>query len=326
MSLKPIKLWRNTPPLIGGQSPSDTVAHLFPSGRQALTEAVRILGGSRKTYWGIPEYSSSCVISAISRFTNPVPYRAASERIPLSGILIYDQWGWQKPASYRTDILQRFPNARLIWDRVDTLCPSLSDYLTETSDCQVLSLSKTLGTLGGGMLSQLAKWYKPPVPPESASTLSSQLNRLLSSPSLGTSDQETLRIVFKEHLLQRPEPLLQWCQTNSLETALRSEWQHRKQAVTLLASSPAIEAYPEWMRTAAQGPALPGIFPIFSPSIGEAQRGAIAIQNSYNVEAVAYHFNVSIDFTDPAWQPCIAIPVHGEMPLDLLDQILSRSE
>jgi hypothetical protein len=125
--------WRKTPVSLAGTGPYR--GRVFPSGRQALTEAVRRLGLGRADRVALPEWSSHCVISAVGLVATPVPMREAKDP---AAVLIYDQWGWPRV---------RWPNARIIHDCVDTASLAFSD-----ADAQVWSLSKVLGLSGGGLL------------------------------------------------------------------------------------------------------------------------------------------------------------------------------
>ncbi len=130
--------WRSRPVALSGLGRHR--GRVFPSGRQALTEAVRQLGLGRADRVAIPEWSSHCPISAIGMVATPVPVREAQQP---AAVLVYEQWGWRQIGRIR----ERWPKARIIHDCVDSCSLEFSD-----ADAQVWSLSKTLGLAGGGLL------------------------------------------------------------------------------------------------------------------------------------------------------------------------------
>src|SRR5881394_303531 len=91
-----IPLWRNVPPEGCPTAAMRLGANfVFPSGRQALAFAVRRVGLDRRDRIALPEWSSHCVISAVSWHATPVPMREVLEfGIPVQAVLVYEQWGW----------------------------------------------------------------------------------------------------------------------------------------------------------------------------------------------------------------------------------------
>src|ERR1700733_6262368 len=96
-SLSQVELWRTTPPAhpVGGECSAFAAKHVFPSGRQALSQALLMAGLNRPKRVACPEWSSQCVLSAVSRHATPIPMaEVVRHDLPVDAILLYEQWGW----------------------------------------------------------------------------------------------------------------------------------------------------------------------------------------------------------------------------------------
>ena len=107
----------------------------------------------------IPEWSSHCVVSAVSKVATPIPMREVIEyNLKVDAVLIYDQWGWPVFENGYEHLKEIFAKKILIHDRVDSTNISwLLDnskikekYAGFESVYEVFSLSKTLGLSSGG--------------------------------------------------------------------------------------------------------------------------------------------------------------------------------
>src|SRR5271167_4505458 len=150
-----IGLWRNAPPTRGSNSGERfPVEFIFPSGRQALSHALSQSGMSRAKRVACPEWSSHCVLSAVSRYATPLPMKEVLHAgLAVDDVLLYEQWGWPLRTDVWEHLAERFPRVPLIWDRVDS-----ADWLVRDAPpaneviADIVSLSKLLGFSGGGIL------------------------------------------------------------------------------------------------------------------------------------------------------------------------------
>ena len=107
------------------------------SGRVALYMAISELNLSRSENVQLFPYASHCVISAVARLTNPVPYHFDTEHQ-----LVYHQWGLDAE-------VEKIP---VIEDSVDSLYEKGTPLFSAGSDFEIWSLSKILGSTSGGIL------------------------------------------------------------------------------------------------------------------------------------------------------------------------------
>lgn len=107
------------------------------SGRVALYMAISELNLSRNQNIQLFPYASHCVISAVARLTNPVPYHFDTEHQ-----LVYHQWGIETEVE-KTPIIE---------DSVDSLYEKGTSLFNAGADFEIWSLSKILGTTSGGIL------------------------------------------------------------------------------------------------------------------------------------------------------------------------------
>lgn len=110
---------------------------LCSSGRVALYIAINELNLSRNENIQLFPYASHCVISAVARLTNPVPYHYNTAHR-----LVYHQWG----------ITTKAETIPIIEDSVDSLYEKGTPLFSAGADFEIWSLSKILGTTSGGIL------------------------------------------------------------------------------------------------------------------------------------------------------------------------------
>lgn len=306
-----IELWRNTPTAAKGTTPAPLFDHIFASGRQALTQALRNAGANRSSLWGIHDYASACVITAVAKAATNLPFTTNAS---LNGILIYSQWGWEKSEQARAEV--RKLGIPILWDRVDTLCKSLKEYerfdLRE-NESQIVSLSKTVGLFSGGLLwSSKTGLNKPSkVTPEG---VQKKMNDTLENTPF-------LKNLFKDEIPFLASLTEKWLKENSLESALETEFSARMKNLSALKERHTI--LPQWMQSQIESAqAMPGIFPLFSKDIESARNSASEILKKTGIAATAYHFDISDSWLNPKWVPCTAIPLHGEVNADQIKEIL----
>src|ERR1700732_2038216 len=91
------ELWRTgaTPQALRSQCKPLRLQYLFPSGRQALTHSLAQAGLTRNSRVAFPEWSSHCVLSALSKCATPIPMtEVVKHRMKVDAVMIYEQWGW----------------------------------------------------------------------------------------------------------------------------------------------------------------------------------------------------------------------------------------
>ena len=124
-----------------------TLKEMFPSGfpvvcssgRVALQIALTEKKLKRSDSINLFPYASHCVISAVSRVTNPTPFLYSNDSNPN---LVYHQWGY--------DSVEQ--NKVLIEDSVDSLYEKNTPLFYSKSDYEIWSLNKILGTTSGAIL------------------------------------------------------------------------------------------------------------------------------------------------------------------------------
>lgn len=117
---------------------------ILSSGRAALVWALRLAGLTRPATVSLFPFASHCVIDAVGRIATP---ESASENS--AATVHYHQWGYPRA------VLNG--GGELIEDSVDSLYVPGAQLLTEGGRFEIWSLSKILGTIGGGVL-----WCKDP--------------------------------------------------------------------------------------------------------------------------------------------------------------------
>ncbi len=294
-------LWRESSRLVSGQ-PAPKNNQIFPSGRQAIGRALQEFGLGRSCRVAIPEFSSACVISAIGRYSTPLPMREVIEyQIPVDAVLAYEQWGWP----FRNDELSRLRQGypKIILDCVDS--PDAvyrHDEILETSDINVvISLSKCLGLPGGGLLKGGKGWFE-------ASLDGAIIDLDMSNPLV--VDYTKSHLASTEYLT----PLLDnhnILMSLSLESGLRAD------NLTCLLNSSLSDCWPNWMRDAVTKKCAAGIAPLLRGiSAEKLQLIADDVMRQFGICTQVYNFNWSGSPLLTEYEPCLAFPTHGEISLD----------
>ena len=110
------------------------------SGRIGLVLALEALGVRRADLIRLFPFASHCVIESVGRVGSPIsgdattlsPYR-----------IVYHQWGY---------VQERSLSGKIIEDAVDTFCLPGAPLFPSGGEFEVWSLSKLLGSLGGGVI------------------------------------------------------------------------------------------------------------------------------------------------------------------------------
>jgi len=303
-----VGLWRDHPRVCSVRS-GLAPEFVFPSARQAITAALRLAGFSRAHRVAVPEWSSHCVLSAVGWCATPLPMKEVfSASIPVDGLLIYEQWGWPLVPHAYASIEQHFTGRFIVWDRVDSgHCMQPLPYGFDSSAAQVISFSKLLGYSGGGLLRHQDSYV--PVPPREISDFTRALLRLPAECRSSFEYKEAFKN-FGEVL--HPDAASEVRQ-NDIFTAIESERRDRISRVQELLDSLLTSDWPQWMRDAVTSGCGPGIAPVLRGASKQVMQACIAALEELGIGAAVYHFNWSGDPLRPAYEPCLAVPVHGQV-------------
>lgn len=307
-----IELWRTAPPNLqsSGHGELFPLEFIFPSGRVAIGRALSQAGLTRAKRVACPEWSSHCLLSAVSRFATPVPmFEVLQAKLAVDAVLIYEQWGWPTPKHVWNLIKQRFPGAWLIWDRVDS-----ADFLVRTDwpaseiVADFTSLSKLLGLPGGGIL-RVNRVYAT----YASQTVSNLTLRLLQLDQNLRSCSD-YKEYFKNHEQALHPDALGWLQENSIAEALAEESVSRQHNLRLLLKTNLTAGWEPWMRQAVEDGASPGIAPLLRGATDSViEKAALRLMSRHHIEGTNYHFNWTGDLLAPRYEPCLAFPVHGQV-------------
>ena len=325
-----IGLWPRHPFEYSGTTPDDFMGLVFPSGRQAVTHAIGALGGRRDCMVAVPEYSGHCLLTAVAKLATPAPITLATKSPnAVDIVLLYCQWGWEKPAAALTEVADHFPRAGLVVDRVDSLAHSLDAMPWESADreaVQVFSLSKTLGLAGGGCVFHRGTW----VPHEGAAAPGDQeLGASLAAMAQETLDpsvRASARVWGMADVPVLAPELQKWLADHDLVATIRHAADARVVRRQVIGDRLDEMRWEPWME-AQFSPGtdrVPGLAPLFIKSSEGAGPLKDAIETEVGVEIGLYHFDRSPSYLIPEWMPCLAVPLHGQVPVAKLERILQR--
>ena len=323
-----IGLWPFVPFAYPGTTSDAVKTLIFPSGRQAVTHALEMLGSRREWLVALPEYSGHCLVSAVAKSATPTPITLAIERpAAIDVMLLYCQWGWEKPTAALLEVSDFFPKAHLLLDRVDSLADSL--YAMPWEDAgrdavQIFSLSKTLGLAGGGLLFHRGTWVAHTSAPTAGCE---QLAAILADLGAETGDDEirsTVKVWSMADVSTLSLPLRRWLDENDLEAAIRQAAEARSARRQLVVDHLDEMGWPSWMaeQLMVEESRIPGLAPLFINSIADADALKTAVEVEVGIEVELYHFDRSVSYLRPDWAPCLAVPLHGNVSLDKLERII----
>lgn len=296
-----IGLWRTHPRTATGSN-RVPMERVFPSARQALTAGLRALGLARADRVALPEWSSQCVITAIGLAATPLPIAealAAGRRI--AAVLLYEQWGWPLAGGAVQRARQRFPGARVVLDAVDS---ATLDQPCHDGELSVHSLFKVLGLPGGGVAGLGDGRFVDFQPVLDDAALAAHL--------LAHPDRAAAGDLLKSFVRWMPEDIAGAVTGIDLAAAYAAERAARAGNLTVVADSPGATGWGEWMRAGLAG--SPGIAPLLRNRSTETMRAAAAVlADRHGIATAVYHFDFAGDPLAPAYEPCLAFPVHGEL-------------
>jgi len=309
-----VTLWPSRPTVdVGGRTPDHVMRSLFPSGRQAIVGLLHHLEYTRASFVAIPEWSSSCVISGIGVVATPVPLAVLGEDFGrVNAVLCYEQWGWPFDIEGINDLARKFPDTKILIDGVDT--PMLRSAGTYDGAIvsiagSVISLSKTLGLVAGGLAMSAGTFL--PHNGSDHTVLIERLSDLAHDPVVSQILKSFVETVHPE--------VLAYLATNDLDTALRAEREARGARLRVLRSAELTKSWPHWMQRAVERGCCPTVAPLF---IGCSHLQLETLQEKalrqYGLETAVYHFNTLNRLQERAYKKCLAIPVHGGVPVERL--------
>jgi hypothetical protein len=291
---------------------------IHPSARQAIDTAIVHLGLGRRSFVGVHDFASHCVLDFVSRHATPVPLRFLPPE-HAAAVLLYDQWGWERPKSASRAVRERFPEVTILWDRVDSLPESLEDaarWGEADAQVQIFSLSKTLGAAGGGLAWIAGTGWLPAPAPEDTALVSAVAE--LMDVGEGARSAQLLDGFLRNECDAPSVALARWLDSVDLASAVEFEHAERKHRLEFFARH---NDLPAWMHDAMQRSTAPGLAPVRVESPVESAR---AIDAEYGIEVAVYHFDFSGSYMDPRWEAVLAVPLHSEVPLEVFERLIAN--
>ena len=318
-----IPLWRNKPPepkLLGGLEKNEdsslsnkiTISKIFPSGRQAISKCLMDRGISRSDLVALPEWSGYCLISSVARVATPVPLKEViKNEIDCAAIIIYEQWGWEFSSSALQSFINHFKGKILILDRVDSV--KLYDINKNKFTFQIWSLSKTLGFNGGGIALNCSKEFLSFLNTKPEETI--MIDKILKVSTIDSNIKNYLNKAYGSH---REEDLINFINSQLIDNCFLLESEERKKRSKIL-----LENFPDdALESNIKNGSAPGIFPLALNKSKSFRENVLHNCLSLNIEAKPYHFNYSMNPIKPEYIPCVAVPVHSGVPINLLKKLL----
>ncbi len=291
-------------------------AFVFPSGRQALTAIIQQFSLTRSDRIALPEWSSQCVIAAVSNATS-IPFAEVMKyNIPVSALLFYEQWGWSYLPQNIDIICKAFPQQKLIFDCVDSADIVARDFFRPTNQeniAVVFSLSKLLGLAGGGIayigdanINDAADVLKKP--------LSTQLSGLFweKNSQLAQDNKAYFLHLHKSFVPCKHGDLLAWLQQYDWRQALIEEQALRRANLEHIVNHPLSDHWPGWMKETYDLGAAPGMVPLFHHlDKSRMLRSKAFLQNEFSLHSYILNFNFSANPLQHDYRACLCLPVHG---------------
>lgn len=306
---QPVGLWNENPPFCPGRTSRTDIKRIFPSGRQAISQGLKLAGLRRSSRVAFPEWSSHCVISAIGQVATPVPIKEALKNgEKVDAVLFYEQWGWPLAPESKTEIQRRFKKAIIILDRVDSADIDNKNRMKifpRNRQMDIVSLSKILGLPGGGFLKINGRYLD---------FLINETDKKLGKIFFNKEENKILSDIAKSYIRLLPPELEFWLAKNNLHQALREEGHQRRENLKKLLGTPLVKSWPKWMFSAIERGAAPGIAPLFKgKKEKEMEKIKKQLKDKFNLACEIYHFNWSGNPLEGDYKKCLAFPIHGSV-------------
>ena len=276
---------------------------VFPSGRAAIRQVLQLAHLVPDAAIAVAGHGSECLARVVRGFGCPVDI--GERGTSLAAAVVYEQWGWPL-----TDAAWH----ELPADSAGASCWSIglipADFFSQRhgpAECvEVLSLSKLLGLEGGGLARTNGcsiKFHAQPT---------SDVVRRLSGRPLSALSHGGYREVFKDGRHAVHPAALAWLQHNCVTCAAEAERAARQRHLQLLLDGGLAAGWPAWMVDAITA----GAGPVWAPVLRgqDAARRWLAMRmldQRYGVVSASRLFNWSGDPLRPAYEMCLALPVHG---------------
>jgi hypothetical protein len=213
----------------------------------------------------------------------------------VDALLVHEPWGWPvhvEGMARKTVILDRVDSADFFLRQIDH--PDVTE---------VVSLSKTLGLLGGGLARRDGDFLEFRAQP-----LSQAMPELLER--AGPQHAE----LFKNSDQAVHPAVTQWTREHCLRDAVEEERLRRQANVRVLVQSALAKDWPAWMHRAIDAGAGPGLAPILRHHSGDQRTSAMRrLAEDFGVASTISVFNWSGDPLEPGYGACLLVPLHGEM-------------
>lgn len=297
----------------------------FPSARQALTEALIKANIKRSDRIAVPEWVTNCVISAISKVAMTIPIREVVEySIPVTAILLYEQWGWTYLPEVKEEILEKVKAKVYILDRVDSADignkNSISFY-PEFNEIDLRSFSKVIGLKGGGLVQYNNDYLKFNVN-ENDNLLCEFIFKKNFQHDI---DNKLLHINKSEISALHPQ-LKKYISNYNFFESIKYESSVRRKNLSLIVNSKLAEDWKPWMAKSIENGTAPGIVPIFLDYSPDLIDNVVSyMKNVYKINSAIYNFNISGNPIRVDYKKCYALPIHSRISnIDLIIKDLEK--
>jgi hypothetical protein len=313
-----ITLWRNSPPqtaLFSSVNKGTTLKqeYIFPSGRQGLTAGLKYLGLGRSNRVALPEWSSACVINAVGKVATPVPMaEVVKYGIKVDAVLLYEQWGWPILAECKKAIAERFKDAIIILDRIDSADIDNDNrikFYPQNNQIDLISLSKLLGLKGGGLVKINGEYVE-----FKGNIIDEKICGYLWRKMADDDVEDKLLHMHKNDVGGLQKDLREWLEANSLMDAIEQEGLRRRENLSCVIGSLLSRSWPDWIGVSFERGVCPGIVPLFrGESREELTSKKAAVAGRFGIETEVYHFDWAGSPLRPEYGFCLAFPIHGEV-------------
>ena len=293
--------------------------HLFPSGRAALTNSLLGYGFGREDLIWVPQFSSHCVLSAVGKVSRPTSAMGSS----ISAALVYEQWGWPFSKDARDDLVHLGKSTKIIIDSVDTPLTDMSASPAAGYDfhhVRVWSLGKTLGAIGGGLLTDDQSNFRRSTKKE-AGRVEIDEDFLLRIGSVGLAPID----FFRQNSSHASREVIEMARTRVLESALKEEESNRRKNIQTIVSAGITQEWSPWMLSFLERGGAPGIAPL---GIGRPDRdlkkAKHLLAEKLGVETSVYNFNSSGHPFKPRFDKCLAVPTHSQVKIEKMQDLVAE--
>lgn len=301
--------------------------NIFPSARQALAFVFSYLGLSRKNIIILPEWSSHCLISSVAKYCTPAPFCISGNQYDrIDAILFYEQWGWCFNKTIIDNILTKYENKIIIFDRVDSISFFFDKYCDNHTNniVEIFSFSKVFGTSGGGLVRLDGKYliFYENKDHEIFYTL-------ILDKEINESNNNVLTNFYKSDVNFVNPDFKKWFHNNDVIDLLDTIYSNSKLSYSYLMGSHLSDCYLDWMKNLISSEKYPRIVPLFKNyDINNLKRILNDFRRQFNINVNIYHFNWSGNPMLPYYESCLAIPFINEFKInkniiDYLENYLS---